>query len=134
MDVYMNNLLCAAQGHPYQKHRVPKLTIRALNYILLYIPDEVKYLASLKKVLDGDSNWARVKEILGWVIYTHRGTLDLSSTLRLDIFSLLAIPTTQQQISANNLECLISKLRSMRLAVLGGIGRFYAMQFTLTHA
>ena len=56
MDVYMDNLLCAAQGHPYHKHRVPKLTIRALNDILLYIPDEVKYLASLKKVLDGDSN------------------------------------------------------------------------------
>ena len=82
--------------------------------------------------MDGDRDWAKVKEILVWVINTHRGNLVLYSKQQLEILSLLAIPTTQHHISVKNMERLISKLCYIHLAVLGAIGHFYAMQVAIT--
>ena len=61
-----------------------------------------------------------VKEILGWVINIQRGNLSLYSKQRLELLSLLEIPTTQHRISVKKLERLISKLCSMQLALTGG--------------
>ena len=94
----------------------------------------MKDSAILKKALAGDGYWAMVKEIMGWVINTHRGTLVLSSKLRIELLSLLEIPTIWHHILVNNLERLIDKLHSMHLAVPGGIGNFFTMQVTLTCA
>ena len=98
VDIYMNDLLCAAQGEPAQQHRVSYLTIRALKEILPSLPDEVKDSATLKKMLDVDGDWARVKEILVWVIDTHWGTLSMFSKLGLELLYLLEIPTTHRHI------------------------------------
>ena len=75
-----------------------------------------------------------VKEILGWLIGTHRGTLVLFSKKRLELLSILEIPTTQHRILVKNMERFVSKLRSMKLAVPGAIGYFYAMQVALAPA
>ena len=75
-----------------------------------------------------------VKEIMGWVINTQRGNLSLYSKQRLELLSLIAIPTTQRRILVKNLEHLISKLRFMHLTLLGGIGHIYTMQVALTYA
>ena len=42
MYMYMDNLLCAAQGDPAQKQRVSNLTIPALKEIFPSLPDKVK--------------------------------------------------------------------------------------------
>ena len=72
VDVYMDDLLCAAQGDPTQQQRVSELSTRALKDILPYLPDKMKDSASLKKALARDRDWEMVKEIIGWVISTHR--------------------------------------------------------------
>ena len=89
-------------------------------------------MASLKKALSRDGDWVRVKEILGWVINTHRGTFTLFYKHQLDLLSLLVIPTTQRRISVKNLERLIGKIHSMHLNVSGSISHFYVMQVVLT--
>ena len=94
----------------------------------------MKGSASLEKALAGDRDWDMVKDIPGWVIDTHRGTISLSSKQRLEILSLLAIHLTQRHISAKKLERLIRKIRSMYLAMPGAISHFYAMQVSLTRA
>ena len=81
-----------------------------------------------------DGNWARVKEIVGWLIYTLWGNLALYSKQQLEIFYLLKIPTTQRRISVKKLERLIGKLGYMHLSVPGSIGHFYAMQVALSRA
>ena len=70
----------------------------------------MKGSASLEKALAGDRDWDMVKDIPGWVIDTHRGTISLSSKQRLEILSLLVIPPVQRCISVKNLERLIGKL------------------------
>ena len=84
--------------------------------------------------MDGFGNWTRVKDILGWLINNHWGALALSSKIRLDLLSILAITTTQRRILVNNMERLISNLLSMQLAVPGAIVQFYTMQVALTCA
>ena len=70
VDVYMGDLLCAAQGDPTQQHRVSEITICALMDILPYLPSEVKESTISKKSLARDRDWAEIKEILGWMIDT----------------------------------------------------------------
>ena len=94
----------------------------------------MKDSASLKKELDGYGYWAIIKDILGWVIGNHEGTLTLSSKRRLEIISILEIPDSQRCISVKKLERLIGKLQSMHLAVHGAIGRFYTMHIALTRS
>ena len=77
VDIYMDDLLCAAQGDPAQQQCVSS---------------EVKDSSRLKKVLAGDRDWAAIKETLGWVIGTNHGTLAMSSKRRLKLISLLDIP------------------------------------------
>ena len=96
VDVYIDDLLCFAQGDPTQQQWVSEITIRSLKEIFPSFPDEVKGSDILEKALAGDEDWDMVKDILGWVIHTHRGILDLSSKQRLEILYLLEIPPTQQ--------------------------------------
>ena len=48
VDVYMDDLLCAAQGDPDQQQSLSKLTICALKEIFPSLLDEVKDSASRK--------------------------------------------------------------------------------------
>ena len=79
VDVYMDDILCDAQGDPTIQHRVYDPTIRSLKEISPSLPGEAKDFAILKKSLAEDKEQATIKEILGWVIDTHWGTLTLSS-------------------------------------------------------
>ena len=88
----------------------------------------MKGYASLNKALDGDGDWATIKDILRWVINTQWGTLALFSKIRLKIIYLMEIYDSQRCISVKNLERLIFNLPSMHLAMPGTIGYFYAIQ------
>ena len=92
VDAYMDDLLCSAQGYPTQQHRVSETTICSLKEISPSLLGEVKDSAILKKALARYGDWATIKEILGCVINTHRGTLDMFSKQHLELISLLEIP------------------------------------------
>ena len=49
--------------------------MRSLKEIPPYLRTEVKDSVSLKKSMQGDGDWATIKEILGWVVDTDAGTL-----------------------------------------------------------
>ena len=53
--------------------------------------EETKDSISLKKALHGDGSWLPVKEILGWILNTNQGTLQLPEKRRLELQELLNI-------------------------------------------
>ena len=130
----MEDLLCDNQGYAAQQQRVSDMIIRSLKDILPSVLGEIKELASLKKALEGNGDWKTTKEILGWVVNTHKGSMFLPSKRKAKILSLLDIPPTHRRMLVKSLERLIVKLRSIHLAVPGAIGHFYAMQVALTWA
>ena len=130
----MFDLNYTAQGEVGQQKRAYKLTIRDLKEILLSLPYEVKYSVSLRKALQGDSDWSQVKEIFGWIIITQDGTMRLPPKKLAELKILLAITSSQRLMSTKKLEQLIGKLRSMHLDIPGSVGHFYHLQMALTAA
>ena len=64
-DVYMDDLICLAQGSPEQQQRVTEHAIRSIKEVFPSLPNETKNSVSVVKALKGDRNWAVSKEILG---------------------------------------------------------------------
>ena len=56
------------------QQRFSELTLRALKEPPPSLPAEVKDSVSLKKAMQGDRDWATIKEILGWVLDTDAGS------------------------------------------------------------
>ena len=95
---------------------------------------EVKDSIIFLKLLQGDGNWAQIKEILGWPINAQYGTLRLPSKRLAELRILLSIPPYQRRMATKKLERLIGKLRSIHLAIPGAVGHFYHLQMALTAA
>ena len=72
-----------------------------------------------------------VNDILVWVINTHRGTISQYSKRRLDILSLMTIPTNKRCILVNNMERLINNICSVHLALPGAIRHLYVLTSNL---
>ena len=68
------------------------------------------------------------------MVNTEDGTLQLSPKRKAELKTLIDIPPTQRRISTKKLERLISKLRSIHLAIPGAVGHFYNLQRSLTAA
>ena len=73
VDVYIDDLVCAAQVDPNQQQRFFDLTICALKEIFSSLLDEVKDSDILNISLARDRDWETIKYILGWLINTHWG-------------------------------------------------------------
>ena len=134
MEVYMDNLNCAAQGSPAQQQQATELILCAIKDIFLSFPGELKDSVSLKKALVGDGSWKVTKEILGWIIDTEKGTIQLPPCRLVELKDLLDIPASLWRMSVKKLRALIGKLRSMHLAVPSAIRHFYHIQAALTKA
>ena len=92
----MDDLMYATQGNMKQQQRVSELTMRSLKETPPSLPTEVKDSVSLKKTMQGDGDWATIKEVLGWVVDTGIGTLRLSLKQMEELLSLLDIPPPQR--------------------------------------
>ena len=130
----MDDLLSATQEDRTQQQRVSELTLRAIKEIFPSLPNNPKDSVSLKKALQGDGDWKTTKEILGWMVNTEDGTLQLSPKRKAELKTLINVPPTQRQMSTKKLERLIGKLRLMHLAIPGAVGHFYNLQRSLTAA
>ena len=78
---------------------------------------------SLKKLLKGDGCWETTKIVLGWLVDTVAGTIELSSHRVVRLRKMLAsIPRSRRTCSKRDLQKLVGELRSMITAIPGGVG------------
>ena len=77
----------------------------------------------IKKLLRGDGSLETVKVVLGWLINTIAGTIELPPHCLERLMELLAaFPRSQQTCPKRELHCLLGELRSMIIAIPGGVG------------
>ena len=88
----MDELMSATQGDMNQQQRVSELTLRVIKENFPSLPAEVKDSAILKKAMQGDGDWATIKEILGWVVDTVSETLQLPPKRMAELLSLMETP------------------------------------------
>ena len=126
-DVYMDDFILLAQG--------TKKGCRRLRRVLFHMVDRVfrppdddddawkKDPNSIKKLLRGDGSLETVKVVLGWVIDTIAGTIELPPHGLERLMELLAaFPQSRQTCPKRELHRLLGELRSMIIAIPGGVG------------
>ena len=80
----------------------------------------------------GEGAWTCMKDVLGWLIYTEAGMVDLLERKNLELLKLLSIPAIQRRMVRKELERLVEKLLPVHLAVPRALAHLYHIQRTLT--
>ena len=89
--------------------------------------------ASTEKLLKGDATWATRKTILGWVVDTQKGTMELPPHWIQRLREILAIAPTTRYIPTKHWHKVLGELRSMALATPGARGFFSLLQEAFRH-
>ena len=74
----------------------------------------------------GEGNWTCKKEVLGWQIDKEAGTVALPELKHLELLQMLPIPSLQRRMGRKELERLVGKLCSIRLAVPRAVAHIYS--------
>ena len=85
----------------------------------------------MKKLLEGEGDWICVKEVMGWILDTESGTVNLPEKNLEELLTLVYIPTTQHRMVRKNQEPLVGKLRSMQIAMPGAVAHLFDIQSAL---
>ena len=139
IDCYVDNLVALAQGGHQRWRRLRRILFHCIDMVFRAPDaddDEWKMdPISLKKLLKGDGSWETTKVVLGWLIDSVTGTIKLPPhrverlTVMLDSF-----PRSRRSCSKKDLQKLVGELRSMVMAIPGGIGCMSWLQEQLTNA
>ena len=138
VDVYVDDFLVAAQGNPNRLRQIHRVLFHALDQVMRggqpSDPDERQEPASIKKLKKGDACWTTRKVILGWLIDTVSGTLELPPHRKDRLHAILdSIEPSQKRIAAKTWHQVLGELRSMALALPGGQGLFSTLQEAFRH-
>ena len=128
----MDGVISAAQGGGAERqNRVFDITVRALKWLFHSLSGEAKESVSVKKLLDGEVDWERVKEFLRWIIDNKAGTVAIPERKLQELWDLLDTPVSQRRMGRKDPVRLVWNLRSMYLAVPGAVAHLYPIQSAL---
>ena len=136
VDVYLDDLLGLTQGSPEQRLRVGRAILHSLDAVFRPIDAEDSSYrqtpASIKKLEKGDGRFLTRKEVLGWIIDTVRGTLELTARRHARLVTILdQFPRTRDRVSVKEWYKVLGELRSMQVALPGSGGLFGPLQAVL---
>ena len=136
VDVFVDDFLALVQGKRNQR-RVRRILMEAVDDVFRPLHDRDNPFRtepiSIKKLSNGDCSWGTCKNVLGWIINTIKGTIQLPPHRVERLSELLSsIPRSQKRISARKWYKVLGELRSMSLALPGSRNLFSLMQLALT--
>jgi hypothetical protein len=139
VDLYMDDFLGLAQGHPGLRERVRSTLFHSIDKIFRPLGPMDDHTSrrepiSISKLNKGDAKWATRKCLLGWIIDTVRETIELPEHRRLRLLSILADLLTKRRVSLKTWQQSLGELRSMVLALPGGRGLFSSLYTGLTQS
>ena len=132
VDLYMDDFLGLAQGHPHLRERVRSTLFHAIDQVLRPLdPTDLGTMRrepiSVSKLNKGDAKWSTRKCLLGWIIDTVRETIELPNHRRLRLLSILQDLLQKRRVSLKTWQKSLGELRSMVLALPGGLGLFSSL-------
>jgi hypothetical protein len=134
-DVFVDDAIGCAQGSQARLGRVRRILLSALDDVLRPLdstdPVTRQEPASVKKLLKGDACWSTLKTVLGWLIDTVRGTIELPPHRVERIQGLFNLFKGRRRVAVKQWHQLLGELRSMTLAIPGGTGMFSHLQEAL---
>jgi hypothetical protein len=88
----------------------------------------------MKKLCKGDGGWCQWKEILGWMLDTAWGTIELTPCRCLRVLDIFDYLRQRSRVSVKKWQRILGELRFMAPAIPGSAGLFGALQLGLSHA
>jgi hypothetical protein len=136
VDLYMDDFLGLAQGHPKRRQRVRDTILHAIDAVFRPNDNQDHGTArrepiSISKLNKGDALWTTRKIMLGWVIDTVAETIELTERRANRLHSLLADLIQSRRVSVKKWQQSLGELRSMVLAIPGGRGLFSTLYTAL---
>ena len=132
VDIYMDDFLGLAQGHPGLRERVRSTIFHSIDDVLRpNAPTDSSHRnepISLSKLAKGDAKWATRKVLLGWIVDTVAETIELPEHRRLRFLEITGTLLERHRVSIKEWHKALGELRSMILAVPGGRGFFSTLQ------
>ena len=126
-EVYVDDFILMAQGGKRRRRRLRRVLFHCID--MAFRPPDAdddewkKDPISLKKLLQGDGALETVKVVLGWLIDTVAGTIELPAARVERLHAILAaFPRTRKSCPKKDLLKLVGELRSMVLTLPGGVG------------
>ncbi|WP_317202287.1 hypothetical protein [Janthinobacterium sp.] len=103
VDVYMDDFLGLAQGHPGLRERVRSTIFHSIDDVLRpNSPTDHAYRnepISLSKLAKGDAKWATRKVLLGWIVDTVSETIELPEHRRTRFLEILETLQSRRRVS-----------------------------------
>ena len=132
VDLYMDDFLGLAQGHPALRERVRSTLFHSIDQVFRPRDPSIDSPArrdpiSISKLDKGDAKWSTRKCLLGWIIDTIRETIELPEHRRLRLLDILSNLLSLRRVSLKAWQQSLGEIRSMILALPGGQGFFSSL-------
>jgi len=137
-DVYSDDFLLAIQGHPQARLAHLRRLLHAIDAVFRPLDDQDnptrKHVPSVKKLLKGDAYLCTRKVILGWIVDTLRGTLELPPHRIQRLHDIFASLRHKTRVTPATWHKVLGELRSMSLGIPGSRGLFSLLQEGFRHS
>ena len=137
IDVFVDDFLGAAQGDQSRRTRIRRLLLQSFDEVFRPLEEGERHRqepVSVKKLKKGDAAWAVQKILLGWVVDSVRGTIELPPHREERLHQLIDAFLHRKRTTVKKWRQLIGELRSMTVALPGSAGLFTNMQAALVRA
>ena len=137
VDVFVDDFIGLAQGSRRWCRNVRRCILHAVDRVFAERTPQTlqrKEAVSERKLAKGNGGWNRRKEVLGWILDTERGTLELTDRRKRRIQEIFDSLRDHKRVGLKTWQCVLGELRFMGPAIPGSAGLFGALQLGLTHS
>jgi hypothetical protein len=136
-DIYVDDFISLVQGSPMRRRRHIRGLLHSIDRVFRPLDDQDspfrQHVPSVKKFQKGDGSMQVVKSVLGWIINTAQGTLELPLHRRQRLAAIFAEVKGQTRMALSKWHKILGELRSMAIGVPGSKGLFSTLQVALQH-
>jgi hypothetical protein len=136
-DIYMDDYISQIQGRLSSIAQSQRRLLYSIDDVFRPLDSEDSAertdIPSRKKMLKGDAYPTTQKSILGWIIDTVRGTLELPPHRVTKVEEIFAYLHGRTRVSIKRWHQILGELRSLAIGIPGCRGLFGALQHGLRH-
>ena len=137
VDVFVDDFIGVCQGTRRQLRNLRRNILHSIDLVFDEPrpgEDNRNEAASLKKLLKGDGSWDTRKLILGWIIDTALGTIELPEHRKERLLAIFDDLRGKRRIGKRKWQRYLGELRFVGPGVPGSAGLFGALQLGLTES
>jgi hypothetical protein len=136
-DIYVDDFISLVQGSPRRRRQHIRGLLHSIDRVFRPLDDQDspirQHVPSVKKFQKGDGSMQVVKGVLGWIINTALGTLELPPHRRQRLADIFDEVRGQTRLALSKWHKILGELRSMAIGVPGSKGLFSTLQAALQH-